>query len=570
MTPGPATPARPWWQTGVLYQIYPRSFQDSDGNGAGDLDGITARLGYVADLGADAVWISPFYPSPMADGGYDVADYCDVDPLFGDLAAFDRLAAEAHRLGLRVVVDWVPNHSSNRHPFFVQSRSSRADPHRDWYVWRDARAGTGPGTGQPPEPPTNWLSAFGGPAWTWDDATGQFYLHSFLPEQPDLNWRTPALRAAMLVTLAFWMERGVDGFRIDTAVHIAKDPLFRDNPPEPHPDAGHKPVSDYDRQQHLHDRGHADVHALFRTFRAVVDACPGPDPGPETESRGETPVRALFGEIHLGHDLAQWATYFGEAAGGGMRDELHLPLNFGLLAAPWTAAGLRAHVEAVEAALPPDAWPSYVLGSHDERRLAGRVGPAGARLAAVLLLTLRGTPTLYAGDEIGTPDVDVPADRRRDPAGLHIAALGRDSGRTPLAWDASPGAGFSSAAPERFWLPLHPGHETLNVAAQTADADSLLTLTRRLLALRRAVPALHAGAYRTLGGVPASVFAYERAAGDSRALVLLNLGAAEARVPLPAGPWHAAVSTHDRDAATVGPDARLRPNEGVVLTARRG
>ncbi len=565
MTSDSATPAPPWWQTGVLYQVYPRSFQDSDGDGTGDLDGITSRLAYVADLGVDAVWISPFYPSPMKDGGYDVADYCGVDPLFGDLAAFDRLAAEAHRLGLRVVVDWVPNHSSDRHPFFVQSRSSRDDPHRDWYVWRDARPGTGPGTDHAPEPPTNWLSAFGGPAWTWDDATGQFYLHSFLPEQPDLNWRTPALRAAMLVTLSFWMERGVDGFRIDTAVHIAKDPLFRDNPPESRPDAGHKPVSDYDRQQHLHDRGHTDVHALFRTFRAVVDACPGPDTG----SSGETPVRALFGEIHLGHDLPQWATYFGEAAGHGMRDELHLPLNFGLLAAPWTAAGLRGHVEAVEAALPDGAWPSYVLGSHDERRLATRIGPAGARLAAVLLLTLRGTPTLYAGDEIGTPDVDVPAARRRDPAGLHIAALGRDSGRTPMAWDASPGAGFSTAPPERFWLPLHPDHEMLNVETQAADAGSLLTLYRRLAVLRRATPALHSGTFRALDSVPGSVFAYERTDGDSRALVLLNLSDAEALVPLPVGEWNVAASTHGRS-ADPGGDVRLAANEGVVLTPRRG
>ena len=559
-----AEAVRPWWQTGVLYQVYPASFQDSTGSGTGDLDGITSRLGYLADLGVDAVWISPFYPSPMKDGGYDVADYCSVDPRFGDLAAFDRLVAAAHALGLRVVVDWVPNHSSDRHPWFTESRASRDNPKRDWYVWRDARPGTGPGTDVSPEPPNNWLSAFGGPAWTWDDASGQFYLHSFLAAQPDLNWREPALRAAMLGTLRFWMDRGVDGFRVDVAHHIAKDPHLRDNPPEPNPDAGHKPVSNYDRQRHVHDRGHPDVHGLFRAFRRLVDTHVGPD--------GAVRERALFGEIHLGADLAAWATYFGSG------DELHLPLNFGLLAASWTAAGLRVHVDAVEAALPRSAlsagaWPSYVLGSHDERRLASRVGPAGARLAAVLLLTLRGLPTLYAGDEIGTPDVDVPLARRRDPAGRSDPALGRDSGRTPVAWDASPNAGFSSAPEASLWLPLHPDHETLNVEAQSADPKSLLNLYRRLLALRRATPALHSGSIRVLGGVlgdvPETVLAYERVgdtSADARALVLLNLGDTEARVALPAGTWRLAISTHDRT-ATGGAEIRLDPHEGVVLLA---
>ncbi len=541
---------RPWWQTGVLYQIYPRSFQDTDGDGVGDLDGITRRLGVVAGLGVDAVWISPFYPSPMADGGYDVADYCGVDPDLGDLAAFDRLVAEAHRLGLRVVVDWVPNHSSDRHPWFASSRRSRESPHREWYVWRDARPGTGPGTERPPAPPSNWLSAFGGPAWTWDDATEQFYLHSFLPEQPDLNWRHGALRDAMLDTLRFWLARGVDGFRVDVAHHIAKDPLFRDNPPEPHPDAGHKPVSDYDRQRHLHDRAHPDVHRLFRQLRRVVDTWPD---GRE---------RALFGEIHLGYDLAQWASYFGDD------DELHLPLHFGLLATPWTADGLGAHVEAVEAVLPPGAWPSWVLGSHDERRLVSRLGPAGARLAAVLLLTLRGTPTLYAGDEIGIPQVDVPAHRARDPAAVRtgVAGLGRDGGRTPMAWDASPSAGFSTAAPDRHWLPLHPTHARVNVETQSADPGSLLRLYRRLLTLRRATPALHSGSYAPCNGMPAAVFGYVREHGDSRAVVLLNLSDHAASVPLPPGRWRMGASTHRRDEVSAAVPT-LAPREGVVLVA---
>ena len=536
--------SRPWWQTGVVYQVYPRSFQDTDGDGVGDLPGVTARLGYLADLGVDAVWISPFYPSPGADGGYDVADYCDVDPQLGTLADVDRLAARAHGLGLGVIVDWVPNHSSDQHPWFQESRAGRDSKKRDWYVWRDAAPGTGPGTGRPPRPPNNWLSAFGGPAWTWDPATEQFYLHSFLPQQPDLNWRAAGLREAMLATLRFWLDRGVDGFRVDVAHHIAKDPLLRDNPPEPHPDAGHKPVSDYDRQRHVHDRGHPDVHGFFSMFRQIVDEYPG--------------ERVLMGEIHLAHDLAQWATYFGDG------DELHLPLHFGLLGVPWTAAGLRAHVDAVQAVLPPGAWPSWVLGSHDEHRLATRLGAAGARLAAVLLLTLRGTPTLYAGDEIGTPQVDVPPDRLRDPAGQRtgVPALGRDGGRTPMAWDASPGAGFSTAPPAALWLPLHPTHAAVNVERQLAEPDSLLTLYRHLLALRRATPALHSGGYRALD-VP-GVFAFERAHGESRALVLLNPGRQPHAATLPAGRWRWAASTHRRTGEAAGA-VRLAADEGAVL-----
>jgi glycosidase len=548
----------------VLYQVYPRSFQDSNGDGTGDLDGITSRLGYLADLGVDAVWISPFYQSPLKDGGYDVADYCDVDPVFGDLAAFDRLVAEAHALGLRVVVDWVPNHSSDLHPWFRSSRSSRESPHRDWYVWRDARAGTGPGTGRAPEPPNNWLSAFGGPAWTWDDATGQFYLHSFLAEQPDLNWRNAGLRAAMLATLPFWMGRGVDGFRVDTAHYILKDPLFRDNPPEPAPDAGHKPVSDYDRQRHLYDRAHPDVHELFRILRAVVDTYPGPG----GRGRGVPPVRALFGEMHLGHDLPQWASYFGVPEGGGRGDEFHLPINFGLLGTPWTAKSLRAHVEAVEAAVPPGAWPTYVLGSHDEKRLLTRVGgEAGARLAAMLLLTLRGTPTIYAGDEIGTPDVEVPPERVRDPAGIRtgVPGLGRDSGRTPMAWDASSTAGFSTAPDEALWLPLHPTHPTVNVETESADAGSILTLYRRLLALRRTTPALHSGVFRALDSVPEDVFAYERTLGDSQAVIVLHVGGGETTVVLPPGAWRSALSTHEGRIEPYSSLVRVRPHEGAVF-----
>ncbi len=536
--------APPWWQTGVVYHIYPRAFMDASGDGVGDLDGVRQRLDHLVWLGVDALWLSPFYPSPGADGGYDVADYVDVDPTLGTLDDFDRLVAAAHARGLRVLVDWVPNHSSDQHPWFVDSRSSRLSDRRDWYVWRDAAPGGGP--------PNNWLSAFAGPAWTWDDATGQYYLHSFLPQQPELNWRNPDLAAAMLDTLRFWLDRGVDGFRVDVAHYLMKDPQLRDNPPEPNPDAGHKPVSDFDRQRHVHDRGHPDVHGVFRTVRALVDAH---DPSRE---------RVLVGETFLAHDLPEWAACFGTAGA----PELHLPMNFGLLGTPFTASGLRAHVEAIEAAVPAHGWPTYVLGSHDERRLATRLaetgaGDEGARLAAVLLLTLRGTPTLYAGDEIGTPDVAVPLERLRDPAGLRtgVPGLGRDSGRTPLAWDGSPSAGFSESPPDALWLPLHPGHEQINVAAQREDDGSLLALYRRLLALRRASPALQAGSYASVG-MSDTVFAYERRAGDDRAVVALNLSDQPARVDLPDGTaWTlAATSGSEPD------DARLAPWTAAVWT----
>ncbi len=502
--------SHPWWQTAVVYQIYPRSFQDTDGDGVGDLPGVTARLDYLADtLGVDAVWLSPFYPSPQDDFGYDIADYCDVDPLFGTLDDFDRLVEVAHARGLKVLVDFVPNHTSDQHPWFEESRASRDNPKRDWYVWRDAA----PDGGRP----NNWLSVFGGPAWEWDEATGQYYLHSFLREQPDLDWRNPEVKAAMFEVYRFWMRRGVDGFRIDTAHFIMKDPDFQDNPPAPAGPQAHKPMGDYDTQLHLHDKGHEDIHPLYRELRQLVDGFDGSE-------------RVLVGEIHL-YDFPAWARYYGEAL-----DELHLPFNFDLLRAPWTAAGLRASVDGLEAAVPEGAWPNYVLGNHDERRLASRIGAAQARVAAVLLLTLRGTPTLYYGDELGMPEVDVPAEKLQDPWGFRsLPELSRDGCRTPMAWDASPSAGFSEAPPEALWLPLHPRHERLNVTAELEGEGSLLNLYRRLLTLRRATPALRVGRYRPLDAVPDAVFAYEREHEGERVVVALNVSDAPQRVPLPDG-----------------------------------
>jgi glycosidase len=532
----------PWWQTGVVYQIYPRSFQDSDGDGVGDLAGIISRLDHLSEtLGVDALWLSPFYPSPMADFGYDVADYCDVDPLFGTLEDFDGMVAAAHARGLRVIVDWVPNHSSDQHPWFVESRTSRDNPKRDWYLWRDARSDG--------SPPNNWLSAFGGPAWTWDEATEQFYLHSFLAQQPDLNWRNPQVEAAMLDTLRFWLDRGVDGFRIDVAHFLGKDPEMRDNPPRTSTEGLFKPMAGYDSQVHLHDKGHPFAHDVFRKVRAVLDGYGGD--------------RFAVGEIHES-DWAKWAGYYGAAS-----DELHMPFNFSLLYVPWDAAEIRRRVEALEAALPAGAWPNYVLGNHDEPRIATRFGPERARLVAMLLLTLRGTPTLYYGDEIAMPEVAIPRDLQNDPWALRVPDVPtRDGCRTPMQWAPGDGAGFTTAGVEP-WLPFTPDLDAHNVAAQLSDQRSLLQLYRQLLRLRRSEPALHLGGFTARDDAPDGVLAYHRRAGDADFLVLLNLmdDGRETRIPT-AGTME--LSTYLDQAGAAGARVALRAHEGMILRLTPG
>jgi glycosidase len=534
-----------WWQHGVVYQVYPRSLQDTNGDGVGDLPGVIDRLDYLRELGVDALWLSPFYPSPMADFGYDVSNYCDVDPVFGTLADFDTLVEKAHGLDLRVIVDLVPNHSSDRHPWFVESRSSRDNPRRDWYVWRDGRA-----DGQPPN---NWLASFGGPAWTFDATTGQWYLHSFLPQQPDLNWREPQVRAAMFDVVRFWLRRGVDGFRVDVAHAIGKDPELRDNPPNPHGGSFHKALGDYETQLHVHDKNHPFVHEVYREFREVLDTWPD---GKE---------RAIIGEIHL-YDLDEWVEFFGAG------DEMHLPFNFGLLKTPWEARAVAAHVAAVELATAlPDRWPTYVVGNHDEHRVASRIGAAQAPIAMLLLLTLRGTPTLYYGDELGHPDVVIPPEREQDPWGLRVPGMGlsRDPARTPMPWDDGPNGGFTTAGATP-WLPMVEELDRYNVATQEHDEASMLWLTRRLLGLRRATAALGCGSYRALH-VDRATFVYERAAGDVRVSVAVNLTDSPAAVSVdpdvierPDGV--VLLGTHRPAGEPVTLTAlSLQPNEGVVI-----
>jgi glycosidase len=535
-------PAHRWWQTAVVYQVYPRSFADADGDGTGDLAGITGRLDYLAWLGIDAIWISPFYRSPMADFGYDVADHTDVDPLFGTLDDFDRLLGEAHARGIRVIVDYVPNHTSDRHPWFVASRASRDSRTRDWYIWRDAKPDG--------SPPNNWISVFAGSAWEWDEPTRQFYLHSFLKEQPDLNWRNPEVRDAMFDVARFWLDRGVDGFRIDVAPFIAKDPLLRDNPTNPEPDWGSSRLGSWLSQLHVNDHSHPDMHELYRQFRRLLDSYPG------------EPVS--IGELHNA-DFAKWAAYYGEN-----QDEIHVPFNFHVINSPWRADAVRRAVEGVQAALPPGAWASWVLGNHDQPRFASpeRAGRDQAKVGMLLLLTLRGTPTIYYGEEIGMVDVPVATADARDPLERREPGRGRDGCRSPMQWDASPNAGFTvpGATP---WLPVAPDAAQVNVAGQAEDPSSVLTLTRRLLELRRTHPVLASGSFVPWGPTPDGTFAYRRTGAGGTLAVALNLTAEDRELP-GIGSGTVLIGTEpDRDAATVSGSLALRPNEGLVVELAR-
>jgi alpha-glucosidase len=542
MNPKPPPSSRwrgPWWQREVVYQIYPRSFYDASGDGVGDLRGATERLEYLASLGVGAVWVSPFYPSPMADFGYDISNHKGVDPDFGSIADFDAFADRARALGLKILLDFVPNHTSDQHPWFLEARSSRSSYKRDFYVWADPKPDG--------SPPNNWLSVFGGPAWEFDETTGQYYLHSFLKEQPDLNWRDPRVKEAMFDVLRFWLDRGVDGFRLDAVLFTMKDPLFRDNPPNPSPRGGmHKPLGRYDSQLHVYDQNHADVHELFREMRAFVD---GHDQGRH---------RVLVGELHV-YDWNAWASYYGAEL-----DELHLPFNFGLLKTPWRADAVRELVEGVEGAVQPGAFPNYVLGNHDESRIASRIGPERARVAMMLLLTLRGAPTLYYGDELGMLDVPIPPGRERDPWGLREPGLGRDPARTPMPWSDAPNAGFCPPNAEP-WLPVGDDHRTVNVEAQGRDPRSMLALTRALLALRRASPALFVGAYQSVDGAPEDCFVYERRAGDERYLVALNFSGDERALPLPEGANLLLSTRLDRPEGAAASPFVLRGDEGCLF-----
>jgi alpha-glucosidase len=501
---------------------------DSNGDGVGDLPGILSRLDYCHWLGVDALWLSPVFPSPMADFGYDVSDYTDIHPLFGTLHDFDALLAEAHRLGMRVLLDYVPNHTSDQHPWFIQSRSSRENPYRDWYIWRDPAPDGGP--------PNNWRSVFGGSAWQWEEHTGQYFLHSYLKEQPDLNWRNPDVQRAMFEVLRFWLGRGVDGFRVDAISRLIKDAAFRDDPPNPHYTPGQDP---YYQLLPTYSRDQPELRDVIRRMRQVLD---------------EYGDRVMIGEAYL--PLPRLLTYY-EAG-------VHFPFNFQLIKLAWDPPAIRQVIDTYEAALSEQHWPNWVLGNHDNPRIATRVGPAQARVAAMLLLTLRGTPTMYYGDEIGMRDVPILPALARDPWGKNVPGfgLGRDPQRTPMQWSGEPHAGFTTATP---WLPVAEDYPRVNVLAQRQAPTSLLNLYRRLLRLRGAEPALHVGRYTPVA-TDERALVYQRTFAGTHFLVALNFRAEPITVTRPEVRGQVCLSTFlDRDAEEVGGALPLRGNEGVIL-----
>jgi alpha-glucosidase len=519
-----------WWQRGLVYEIVPISFQDSNGDGKGDLPGLLQRIDYLAWLGVGAVWLTPCFKSPMRDLGYDIADYCAVDPVFGTLADFDRLLEALHARDIRLILDFVPNHTSDEHPWFAQSRSSRSDPKRDWYLWADAAADGGP--------PNNWLSRFGGSAWQWEEPTEQYYYHSFLLEQPDLNWRNPAVRQAMADVLRFWMRRGVDGFRVDASAVLSKDDLLRDDPPDPQAGERTPPPQ---RLKHIFTDDRPQAMEYLEELRSVIDEFPG---------------RVLAGEVQgktdrIGH-------FYGAA-----RPRFHLPLNFALLDSPWDALSLQANIDAYFNAIPRDAWPDWVIGGHDKKRIASRIGQAQARVLAMLLLTLKGTPFLFAGDEIGMEQIEIAAKDVRDPFEKLLPGYGlnRDPERAPMRWDASHAAGFTTGTP---WLPLGEGTAERNVERYKQDPGSLLWLYKRLVELRRNEPALVEGDYKPLRSRN-EVLRFTRVHAGAELLVGLNTVHQPRKLDW-SGEATLLLSTYlDGEGALRKPPIQLRPDEGVIL-----
>ena len=496
-----------------MYQIYPRSFADTTGSGVGDLAGITARLDDLAWLGVDGVWLSPFFKSPMHDAGYDVSDYRDVDPIFGTLGDFDRLVSEAHARGLKVMIDWVPSHTSNEHPWFVEASSGRESDKRNWYVWRDA-----PEDGSLPN---NWRAAFKNvPAWTLDKASGQYYLHTFLAEQPDLNWHEPDVVSEMHDTLRFWLDRGVDGFRADVVHNIGKNDELAD-----HPEAVAKFT-------HCELNDDPLTHGHLRAIRKLLDEYPGD--------------RAMVGEVFL-LDTAKVSEYYGQ------NDELHLCFNFPPFFSEWEASIWRGHVEkAAELFDPIDAWPTWVLSNHDQKRHRTRYGSeARARVAAMLLLTLRGTPFMYMGEELGLEDAVVPPDRIVDPAG-------RDGCRAPIPWTREAGHGW----PDQTWLPLPPNAADRSFAAQREDDGSMLHLYRRLLKARRDSPALRSGSI-ALQDSDERLLVYQRHSAADDRLVLLNMSGDMVEYALGVG-RRIEIST-SREGEGGAFDGRVPPDTGFIL-----
>jgi alpha-glucosidase len=509
-----------WWKRAVFYQVYPRSFMDSNDDGIGDLPGIISRLDYLNDgstgsLGIDAVWFSPFFRSPDCDYGYDISDYCDIDPRFGTLEDFDRLLEEAHKRKIMVMLDLVVNHTSHLHPWFLESRASRENQKRNWYIWKDGlKSGT--------RPPNNWRNNFFGPAWTLDENTDQYYLHSFLKEQPDLNWANPEVREAISGVIKFWLERGVDGFRLDVAHIYCKDEKFRSNPPffarsaiKDGPRLSDRSLSANimkllslpELQVRKYNIHQPETHEVLRQFRRIFDTFP---------------ARTSVGEI-IAEDPALVASYY-----GFQNDELHMNFYFEILNCRWKAGAFRRCIDRWEKALPEGGWPAYTFSNHDVVRSISRYGrnvkgDRRARLLALMLLTLRGTPFIYYGEELAMKEAVIPKKILKDPIGLKWYPFhrGRDGCRTPMQWNSREHAGFSKIEP---WLPVGPEQEKRNVEGQMKDPSSQLNLVKKLIRIRKSMPALTDGNYRSLTeGISGSCFCYLRETESQSIVICLNL-----------------------------------------------
>lgn len=533
----------PWWASGVIYQVSVGSFRDADGDGMGDLRGLIQKLEYINDgtpgsLGANAIWLNPVCGTPFVDFGYDVSDYYSIDPRFGSMEDFDELLGKCHRRGIKLIMDMVLNHTSQDHPWFAQSRSSRDNPKRDWYIWRDGRA--------PGKPPNRWKAVVEGSAWVLDEPTMQWYYHAFLPEQPDLNWRNPEVREAMFEAFRFWLEKGVDGYRLDLINYLYEDEELRNNP--------HKlGVRMYEWQKHLYDRSLPESVEATKLLRRIMDGYPD---------------RMMMGEVYT-DTPEEAAAYVGDGT-----NALHLSFYLDFATRKWSADGFRRSVDRLERLLPARAWPCYYFSNHDLVRHITRFGGdrdavARAKVAAAMILTLRGTPILYYGEEIGMPNSKVRRADMVDPVGKKWwpIPVGRDGARTPMQWSGERYAGFSSAEP---WLPVDPSYTSTNVERQETDPASLLNWYRRLTWARRQEPALQAGSYRTIDRVPDGVFAYLREMDESRVAVFLNFTSraveCQVRSSVPAdGVWKVLLSTHGPagEELRLG-TVRLEPNQALI------
>lgn len=532
----------PWYRRAVIYQIYPWSFKDSNGDGTGDIRGIINKLDYLNDggkdstspsLGVGAIWISPVYPSPMKDFGYDISNYCDIDPLFGNLQIFDELVQKAHARGIKIIMDLVTNHTSNEHPWFVEARSSKDNPKRDWYIWHDPKPDG--------SPPNNWISVSGGSMWTLDEATGQYYLHNFLPEQPDLNWRNKDVQAEMKKIFEFWIGRGVDGFRVDAASHFVEDKEFRDDPINKEFVQG--VTNPYERFSHTFSTNRPEIKEVIGLMCDI------------SEQNNDI---FIVSETYLGlEDIKRFYRF--------CETPVHAPFNFQLMSLPWEAQAFRKSIDSFDSSLLPQDVPTYVLGNHDRTRIASHRGVQQARAAAFLILTLRGTPFIYYGEEIGMQDVGIPKSALRD--GFVKTSDGlfcRDAERTPMQWDSTNNAGFTTGTP---WLPISKDYQQVNVATQEKDPHSILNLYKFLIHYRNSNETIIHGSYRSFDAVSSDVLAYTRESSDEKFLVFINFSNSEKTEPLPDGSYKFICSSYMdvKYGSRVKNKVILRPNEACLI-----